>query len=184
MAASRTWRSHHECILGSPVSSGWKLVPKTFPCRTAMISPASLSASILFPSPASLAARPGRLANTSTWLSIAACAAWSFACLEGATMVSSRFCSPIWTPPCPGRILSTTGARMKTAGKELCSTDSKNCKSNDAWKLSTCRPKWFRFTRTSRPPISSWPPFLVRLADSASRMRPAQVPQVGLRWTL
>jgi hypothetical protein len=32
--------------------------------------------------------------------------------------------------------------------------------------------------------MSSWPPALVRLADSESRIRPAQVPQVGLRWTL
>lgn len=32
--------------------------------------------------------------------------------------------------------------------------------------------------------MSSWPPFFVLLADSASRIKPAQVPQVGLRWTL
>ncbi len=32
--------SHQTWILGSPLSSGWKLVPKTFPCLTAMTSPA------------------------------------------------------------------------------------------------------------------------------------------------
>lgn len=35
-----------------------------------------------------------------------------------------------------------------------------------------------------RPPISSWPPFLVRFAVSERRIRPAHVPQVGWRWTL
>lgn len=32
--------------------------------------------------------------------------------------------------------------------------------------------------------MSSWPPFFVLFADSASRIRPAQVPQVGFLKTL
>lgn len=53
-------------------------------------------------------------------------------------------------------------------------------------KLSTWRPKWFRWTRTERPPMRAWPPFLVEeaLASSARRMAPAQVPQVGFRFCL
>lgn len=72
---------------------------------------------------------------------------------------------------------------MNTAGKGGASWP-KNGRSNGPWKLSVCRPKWFRFTRTSRPPISSCPPFFVLLADSASKMSPAHVPHVGLRSTL
>jgi hypothetical protein len=41
-----------------------------------------------------------------------------------------------------------------------------------------------RLTRTSRPPISSWPPFFVLFADSASKINPAQVPHVGFLSTL
>lgn len=46
---------------------------------------------------------------------------------------------------------------------------------------SRCRPKWFRCTRTSSPPRSSWPPRLAdaALASAARRIKPAQVPQVG-----
>ena len=32
--------------------------------------------------------------------------------------------------------------------------------------------------------MSSWPPFLVRFADSASKIKPAQVPHVGFLNTL
>lgn len=130
---SSTWRNHHECILASPVSSGWKLVPKTLPCRTAIMSPVSLSASIFFPSLASLAALPGRLASTSTWCAIASRAASSLACLDGATIVSSLTVSSTWTPSWCGKSFSTTGARIKTAGNELCCcVESRNGKSNGA----------------------------------------------------
>lgn len=182
--ASCTWRSHHKWILGSSVNSGWKLVPKTLPCLTATISPESFSASMSTPVvAANLAALPGSLASTSTWFSIASRATWSKACRDGATTVPSRWFSSTWIPSRFGRIFSTTGARINTALNREDGFDgpARKGSSNGAWKLSVWRPKWFRFTRTSSPPMSSWPPCLVRFADSARRISPAQVPQVGLR---
>lgn len=156
------------------------------------MSPASASNFSLIASSFKAAVRPGRIAMISTsdpWGIIGATSGAMD--LEGAMIVSSTFASSSCTPGTCGKSLSTIGARMKIALKGLQAALPslpfdcfKNSRSRSAWKLSVCRPKWLRLTRTSRPPMSSWPPFLVRFADSASNIRPAQVPQVGFLETL
>lgn len=154
-----------------------------------MISPASAFSFALILLRA--AARPGRVAITSTSASLIFLATFWSIVLEGAITVSSTLASPSWTPVTFGSSLSTMGARMKIAlngSREVLrsfpSAFCKNGRSRLASKLSICRPKWFRLTRTLSPPMSSWPPFLVRFADSASSIRPAHVPHVGFLKTL
>jgi hypothetical protein len=113
----------------------------------------------------------------------------------GATTVPSLFSSSSCTPVVRGNIFSTTGARMNTllnfstavllsSPLVSCAIVLRNGRSSSASKDSTCRPKWLRLTRTSKPPMSSCPPFFVRFADSERRISPAQVPHVGFRLTL
>lgn len=185
-----TCSNHQTCILASPVSSGWKLVPKQFPCRTAMMSSTSSSVceeATLFGSAAPL---PGSVAMISTSCPPVPFALSSTGARDGATTIPSA-ASPRCSPDMFGSIFSTTGARMKIALKGALSIPSspsfaaaRKRRSRLASKLSTCLPKWFLLTRISSPPMRSWPPLLVRLADSARRIKPAQVPQVGLRCIL
>lgn len=177
-----TCSSHHTCIRTSSVSSGWKLVPMALPCRTATIlftSPPCTSDVISSGPPLTLFVLSGSTPRIST------------------VLVTDRVASPCSSLSSDGddeddNNCSTMGARMKTPGNgaaatvesapERRATDwAKKGNEMSATKLSTWRPKWFRWTRTSSPPMSSWPPFLVALACSARRMSPAQVPQVGLR---
>lgn len=154
----------------SSVNSGWKLVPTTFPCLTATTSPAS---SFAFSSP-DLVLR-GMVASTSA----------AFSGVGTPPVVSPELCASLLLPLLLLSSVSTIGALMNTPGK-VCGApespvDSRNGNSTSNMKLCACRPKWLRWTRTSRPPMSSWPPFLVAVASSESRTSPAQVPQVGRR---
>lgn len=185
---SLTCPSHQAWILASSVSSGWKLVPNTFPCLTAMISPAPSSNPVPATGSLSVRPRPGRVAMISTGRRTSSSANLPRGSLEGAMTVPSNAPSPDCSPRTTGSSFSTTGARMNTPLKGATisplSLALRNGRAKSASKLSVWRPKWFRFTLTSRPPTRSCPPFLVRLADSASKIKPAHVPHVGFRRTL
>ena len=150
--------NHHTCIRASLVNSGWKLVPKMLPCRTAIMSPASSFVFACESPDFILLTLPGSLARTSTG--------------DLRSLLLDR-------------TSSTTGARMNTPENGTRSdSDWRKGRSRSDSKLSIWRPKWFRWTRTLSPPMSSWPPFFVAFASSERRMRPAHVPHVGRFWTL
>lgn len=198
-----TCSSHQTWIRTSSVSSGWKLVPMTWPCRTATMLLTSTCSDVVVvviisvsgplppPPPLTLLVRSGNTPRIST-------GCCCFCCLLAAAAPGPCWCS-FWSSLSSLLSLgdnnsSTIGARMKTPGNGAVADnddddDEEGNKASDwarkgsstsATKLSTWRPKWLRRTRTASPPMSSWPPFLAALACSARRMRPAQVPQVGL----
>jgi hypothetical protein len=142
--ASRTCRSHQVWILASFVSSGWKLVPKQLPCRTATICGTESGASWV----------PANVPSISTSFASLSDGTPASTGLEGATTVSSLAASPFCSPSTWGSIFSTTGARMKTPGYGR-SESSRNGRDICVAKDSTWRPKWLRLTRTSSPPMSS-----------------------------
>jgi hypothetical protein len=155
------------------------------------MSPASASSFPFVSSFCSAAALPGKMPMISTSPRLKFLATCSSMGRDGAMIVWSTLASSFCSPETWGSSRSTMGARMKIAlkgcllvSKSLPSASCKKGRLRLAWKLSTWRPKWLRLTRTSRPPISSWPPSFVRFADSASSIRPAHVPHVGFRDTL
>lgn len=151
---STTCPSHHKCIRASSVSSGWKLVAKTLPCLTAMMSFSSPRATV---------------PNTSTRSPSPAASPDNMVSTTGALMKT----------PGKGRVAVESSPSPPDPA-----LSPRKGSSRSAWKLCTCRPKWLRCARTCRPPTSSWPPFLAPVASSARRIKPAQVPQVDLRSTL
>lgn len=136
--SSKTWRSHQTWMLALDVNSGWKLVPNTFRCLTATMSPISSFSPIAPTFSTSLLLRPGSVAIISTDQALA------ISSLPGAITVSSRSASSFCSPATDGRILSTTGARMKMPLKGAVSAEGasfKNGRSRSASKLSVCLPK-------------------------------------------
>lgn len=140
---SRTCNNHHTWILGSFVSSGWKLVPNTFPCRTATILPSSPSAPP--PGPATATALSSSVAKTSTSAVTSFILTPSSAILAGAITVPGICSSSSCGPSRLFNIFSTTGARMNTplngSSPIAASTFFRKGSLKGAWKLSTCRPK-------------------------------------------
>ena len=141
---SFTCFSHHTWILASSVSSGWKLVPKTLPCLTAVISPASSSKPIAATLSPSLRLRPGKVAMISTGRKIRSLISRS-GLREGAMIVLSIAASSTCSPFKTGNIFSTTGALMKIPLNGLTSSVPefvpRKGRSSSAWKLSVCLPK-------------------------------------------
>ena len=129
--ASLTPSSHQMWILASGVNSGWKLVPNTFPWRTATISPASASLVVLsFPLPVShspplsiawsLRRIPNRafglgkvaMISTGLFTSLDTALLFTETARDGAITVSSCKASSSCSPGRTGRIFSTMGARI------------------------------------------------------------------------